>query len=81
MPVDYQSHVPPYRQIAGRLRDAIRSGELQPNDRLPSIVTIMQTEGVARLTARKALAVLVDEGLAHRVPGWGTYVTDQQPSA
>jgi DNA-binding GntR family transcriptional regulator len=42
---------------------------------------LVQEEGVARLTARKALAVLVDEGYARRVPGLGTFVVpaDQMP--
>jgi DNA-binding GntR family transcriptional regulator len=64
--IDRDSDVPPYRQIADRLREQIRAGELAPRSRLPSIERLVQEEGVARLTARKALAVLVDEGYARR---------------
>lgn len=56
------------------LRGQIERGELQPGDRLPSQVTLTQEYGVARMTAAKALQVLVEEGLAVVVPGMGTYV-------
>jgi GntR family transcriptional regulator len=72
--IDRDSDVPPYQQIAHRLREQIRAGELAPRSRLPSIERLVQEEGVARLTARKALAVLVDEGYARRVSGLGTFV-------
>lgn len=72
--VDRNSPVPPYRQIAAILRKRIEDGEYRPGARLPSVVTLMQTFGVAHLTAQKALRVLVDEGLAEMSPGMGTYV-------
>lgn len=83
MPIDRDSDVPPYQQIANRLREQIRAGELAPRSRLPSIERLVQEEGVARLTARKALAVLVDEGYARRVSGLGTFVVpaEQIPGA
>lgn len=81
MPVDRGSDVPPYQQIANRLREQIRAGELAPRSRLPSIERLVQEEGIARMTARKALAVLVDEGYARRVSGLGTFVVpaEQMP--
>jgi GntR family transcriptional regulator len=81
MPVDRDSDVPPYQQIADRLREQILAGELAPRARLPSIERLVQEEGIARMTARKALAVLVDEGYARRVSGLGTFVVpaDQMP--
>ena len=69
--MDRDSPEPPYRQIAGQLRQRILSGELA--GRLPSALTISQEAGVAVLTGRKALRVLVDEGLATSSPGMGTY--------
>jgi len=75
--VDHGSNVPPYRQVAGFLRERIESGELAPRQRLPSIAGLVQEYGIARTTAAKALKVLVDEGLAEVVPGWGTYVAER----
>ena len=75
--VDHESNVPPYRQVAAILRARIQSGELAPRQRLPSIADLVQEYGIARTTAAKALKVLVDEGLAEMVPGWGTYVAER----
>jgi DNA-binding GntR family transcriptional regulator len=72
--IDPYSHEPRYLQIAAILRGQIESGKLQPGDRLPSQMTLVQTYGVARVTAGKALQTLVEEGVAVMVPGMGTYV-------
>jgi Bacterial regulatory proteins, gntR family len=49
----------PYRQVAADLRAQIERGELTAT--VPSITTLMQTYGVARNTARKALLMLADQ--------------------
>lgn len=69
-----RSALPPWRRVAEDLRDKITSGEYAPGDRLPSAVTLHQEHGIAVLTARKALRLLVDDGLAVMIPGMGTYV-------
>ena len=76
--VDRQSPVAAYIQVAGFLRDAIEAGEYEPGQRLPSITDLVQTYGIARLTAAKALRLLVTEGLATAPPGMGTYVRTEQ---
>ena len=63
-----------HHQIADDLRAAIRSGEYQDGDRLPGENALMQRYGVARATAREALAVLRNEGLAVARRGSGVYV-------
>jgi DNA-binding GntR family transcriptional regulator len=40
------------------------------------VTQLVQTYGIAKLTAQKALKVLRDEGLAVMVRGWGTYVAE-----
>jgi DNA-binding GntR family transcriptional regulator len=72
--VDRGSNVPPYLQVAAIMRDEIKGGSRAPRSRLPSIAALVQEYRIARTTAAKALRVLVDEGLAEVVPGWGTYV-------
>jgi GntR family transcriptional regulator len=72
--IDAESPVPPYRQVAAFLRARIERGELAPGRRLPSIADLVQTYGIARTTAAKALRVLIDDGLAEVSPGMGTYV-------
>jgi GntR family transcriptional regulator len=71
--------VPPYRQLAGILRDQIASGELAPGERLPTILELGAEYGVATPTVRKALAVLKDEGLVVGVGGYGTFVAEAPP--
>jgi GntR family transcriptional regulator len=72
--IDEVSPIPRYRQVAALIRARIESGELQPGQPIPSQNTLMQRYGVARMTAHKALGVLVDEGLVVVVPGVGALV-------
>ena len=72
--VNRGSPIAPYRQVAEVLRQRIAAGEYQPGQRLPSISDLMGEFGVAALTARKALNLLVTEGLAELSPGMGFYV-------
>jgi DNA-binding GntR family transcriptional regulator len=76
--VDRGSDIPPYQQIAAQLRAAILDGTYPPRSRLPSSEGISQETGVARLTSRKALRTLIDEGLAVMRPGWGTFVRPRE---
>lgn len=76
MSVDYGSSVPPHRQVAEIIRTRIRSGELQPGDRVPGVTAMIQEFGIARTTAGKVLALLRNEGLITVVPGWGSFVRD-----
>ena len=74
MEYDPLAPVPRYRQIAAILRERIERGEIEPQRPVPSEVQIEQEFGVARSTARKAIAVLRDAGLVVTVPGLGTFV-------
>ncbi|GHD98253.1 GntR family transcriptional regulator [Streptomyces alanosinicus] len=67
------------REIADELRERIRSGDLGPGARLPGEPTLVKGYGVAKETARRALTLLVTEGLAVRRSGSGTYVREFQP--
>ncbi|MEU2606854.1 GntR family transcriptional regulator [Streptomyces albus] len=67
------------RQIADDLRARISSGELTPGDRVPGEPALVREYGVAKETARRALTLLVDEGLAVRRRGSGTYVREFRP--
>lgn len=71
-PVPHES--PIYRRIADQLRTRISAGELRDGDRLPGENALMSEYGVARATARQALSVLINEGLAVPKRGSGVYV-------
>lgn len=70
---------PKYQRIADALRAAIQSGEYGPGDRLPGENDLMATYGVARMTARQALGVLRNEGLAEARKGAGVFVRTFKP--
>lgn len=72
--IDPRAPEPPYRQIAGDLIGEIERGELAPGRPLPSEKALVERYGVARNTARSALAVLREKGLVYTVAGRGTYV-------
>lgn len=74
MKYDPLAPVPRYRQIAGILRERIEAGALEPDRPIPSEARIQQEFGVARETARRAVALLREEGYVMTVPGMGTYV-------
>jgi GntR family transcriptional regulator len=65
---------PLYVQLAGIVRRMIQNGKLQHLDPLPSESSLVQTYGVSRDTARRAVALLRDEGVVFTVPHRGTYV-------
>lgn len=75
--IDPLGETPVYQQLATILRDRIKSGELEPNRPLPSLVTLTQRYGVARGTAAKAVGLLVEEKLVRIVPGRGAYVVSR----
>ncbi|MEU9888028.1 GntR family transcriptional regulator [Sphaerisporangium sp. NPDC051011] len=70
---------PTYLRIADRLRAEIVSGVFAPGARLPSIPELIKAEGVSDVTARRAMRVLVSEGLVTAQPGRGTFVRERPP--
>ncbi|MEM1313138.1 MAG: GntR family transcriptional regulator [Pseudomonadota bacterium] len=71
---------PLFHQIATTLRDRIVSGELGAGARLPSEADICETWGVSRITAKRALDLLAEDGLVERARGRGTTVTRRAPA-
>jgi DNA-binding GntR family transcriptional regulator len=77
--IEYGVAQPVWKQLAAILRARIRSGRYQPRRAVPSEKQLEQEFGVARGTARKAIAALRSEGLVVTVAGRGTYVADPLP--
>ncbi|MBB4688735.1 TetR/AcrR family transcriptional regulator C-terminal domain-containing protein [Amycolatopsis jiangsuensis] len=70
---------PPYLRIAAEIGEKIRSGELRPGARLPSVRQIAGRWGVAVATATRVVATLRDEGLVETKVGAGTVVNLRRP--
>lgn len=77
MPIDPDSYVPLYLQIAQDLRRRIASGELRPGSRLAAERDLAHEYGVGVDTIRDALAQLRSEGLIRTIPRAGSYVREQ----
>jgi GntR family transcriptional regulator len=71
--IDPHAPEPSYQQLASLLRARIESGEIGPREALPSITYLTGETGLAVGTVRRAIGVLVEEGLAYTVPGRGTF--------
>ncbi len=67
---------PRYQQLKDLIVEQISSGSLRPKDRVPSENELVETAGVSRMTANRALRELTDEGYVERVAGSGTFVAD-----
>lgn len=65
---------PKYKSVAENLYEKIRSGNLEPGEALPSEQKLADRYGVSRITVRRALEVLEDEGQVQRQHGRGTFV-------
>ncbi|MGN6375879.1 MAG: GntR family transcriptional regulator [Sphingomonas sp.] len=66
---------PLYLQLERRIRKAIEEGVLARTTPLPPERDIAAEYGISRITVRKAMAALVEEGLLARRRGAGTVVT------
>lgn len=64
------------RRIYLMLRERIASGDLSAGQRLPSEPVLAAEQGVSRVTLRRALDRLEEEGLVSRRVGAGTFITD-----
>jgi GntR family transcriptional regulator len=68
--------IPLYRQVIREVTTAVDAGEWGVDESLPSENDLAQRFGVSQGTVRKALDVLVLEGVLYRRQGVGTFVSD-----
>lgn len=66
--------LPKYYILKKNIIDMIDSEEYRENDLIPSERDLIAKYGVSRITVRKAIDDLVNEGYLYRVQGKGTYV-------
>lgn len=65
-----------YERLANAIREQIRSGELKPGDKLPSISQIREEYQISYGSVRGAMLVLKAEGLIEGRQGDGVFVKD-----
>jgi GntR family transcriptional regulator len=76
-PLDETSAQPLYQQLQRSLREAIENRVIAPDDALPPERDLAEMLGVSRITVRKAIDELVEEGLLIRKQGSGTFVSNR----
>jgi GntR family transcriptional regulator len=76
-PLDELSTLPLYQQLQRKLREAIEARVLGPEDALPPERDLAEELAVSRITVRKAIDGLVEEGLLVRRQGSGTFVSNR----
>ena len=72
--LDESSSLPLYQQLQRALRDLIEKRVLGPDDALPPERDLAEELSVSRITVRKAVDGLVEDGLLVRRQGSGTFV-------
>lgn len=72
-------NLPAYARIKQYLRNKIESGMWMPGDAVPSENQLCREYNVSRMTARRALHELSEEGLLVRNPGIGSFVAELRP--
>lgn len=66
-----------HHQISTLIKDGIATGRYRPGDRLPTEEMLVETHGVSRVTVRRALQSLEQQGLIERRASRGTFVAPQ----
>lgn len=74
--IDPHSSRAVYRQVADALRARIEDGSYGPGRAIPSLRTLMQEWEISRVTADRAISVLVGEGLVVTTHGQAARVAD-----
>ncbi len=70
---------PMYRQVTDQIRDAIASGDLKPDEMLPSIRELALALDVSVITIKRAYRDLEAEKLIRTRRGMGSFVTAVDP--
>jgi GntR family transcriptional regulator len=75
--VDSLPGTPLHFQISTLIKDGIATGRYHPGDQLPTEEALGELHGVSRVTVRRALKSLEQQGLIERTAGRGTFVSSR----
>lgn len=74
---NHERRMPAYMRLRGVLRRSVESGGLVPGQPLPSERELATALKLSRVTVRKAIAGLVEDGLLNQRHGAGNFVADR----
>jgi GntR family transcriptional regulator len=72
---------PMYKQVTDQIEDAIASGDLKPNDRLPSVRELSEALNVSAITIKRAYQDLETDGYILTRAGMGSFVAPVERDA
>jgi GntR family transcriptional regulator len=72
--IDHDAAEFPFQQLAAIIRARITDGTYQPGRRIPPMTELEAESGLSPMTVRRAIRLLIEEGLVRTVPGRGTFV-------
>ena len=76
--IDHNSDEPSYAQLVRIVQEQIAMGRLRPGDRLPSESQLCEHHAISRMTVRRAINILVEQGLVISKQGQGTFIKPMQ---
>ena len=79
--LDYSSDVPIYQQVRNQIVLGIASGDLRPEEKLPTIRALATELGINMMTVSKAYQILKSEGYIHSDRRNGAWVAPQTSGA
>lgn len=75
--ISNRSGKPIYEQITAQVKSAIMSGELQPDDPLPSMRALAKSLHISVITTQRAYEDLQRDGFIDTITGRGSFVAVQ----
>lgn len=72
--ISRNSPMPAYYQTKMRIFDMIKQDDYEVGDKLPTDSDFCEMYGVSRITVRRALTELEQEGYIERIQGKGSYL-------
>lgn len=78
--INKNSPLPLYYQLKESILKAVKNQDFKIGERLPSERELAEYHNISRMTVKKAVDILVDDGYLFRKQGSGTFVNDYQQS-
>ncbi len=72
--INSELNIPIYRQLVDSIKNAIKNGRMQPEQKLPTVQELSDQLGIARGTIKRVYDELELQGLVKKVQGRGTFV-------
>ena len=69
------SDLPIYLQIVNQIKEQILSGQIEENEKLPSMRALAKELGISFITTKRSYEELEKQGLINTVPGKGCFVS------